>query len=58
MQCSNFEHITCLYVKNGRIGKGANMLTFVTGRSTDYNEMDVADGLLAAMYATISYHTC
>ena len=52
-----FENITCSYGKTGRLGKGTNILAFVEGRSTVFNDMDVANGVLAVMYATISYRT-
>ena len=52
-----FKHITFSYGKTGRIGKGTNILAFVEGRSTGFNDMDVGNGVLAVMYATISYHT-
>ena len=37
--------------------EGTNILAFVTGRSTGDNDMNVANGILAVMYHTISYHT-
>ena len=37
--------------------EGTNILAFVTGRSTGDNDMNVANGILAVMYDTISYHT-
>ena len=51
------EHITCSYGKTGRIGKGTNILAFVEGLPKGLNDMDVANGVLAVIYATISYHT-
>ena len=46
-----------MYGKPGRVGNNTNILAFVEGRSAGFNDMDVANGVLAVMYATITYHT-